>query len=131
MLRDIPWRNGRVSRSCERLVEWAEEITQTQSALVTFLVGTLPPEPGKDQTRSIQCLSGHPGVRKHISDFVGLEVTKQKHLRILRNVAEVMPSFIPEVMPSILPKSDEDEDESSADEDDEDDGADSEDEEEE
>ena len=83
-----------ISRSCERLVEWAEEITQTQSALVTFLVGTLPPEPGEDQTRSIQCLSGHPGVRKHISDFVGLEVTKRKHLRILQSVVDVLPPFI-------------------------------------
>jgi hypothetical protein len=38
--------------------------------------------------------SGHPGVRKHIGNFVGLEVTKAKQLRILRNVVDVLPSFI-------------------------------------
>ena len=46
------------------------------------------------QIRTLQCLSGHPGVRKHIGDFVGLEVTKGKHLRILRNVVDVLPSLI-------------------------------------
>ena len=84
----------RISHSCEQLVEWAKEVTQTHSATVTFLLGALPPAPGKDQSRTLQCLSGHPGVRKHIADFVGLEVTKGKHLRILRNVVDVLPSRI-------------------------------------
>jgi hypothetical protein len=83
-----------MSRSCWRLVGWAKEVTQTHSSLVTFLGGTLPPPPGKTQRRTIQCLSGHPGVRKHIGDFVGLEVTKAKQLlRILRQVVD-LPSFI-------------------------------------
>ena len=59
-----------------------------------FLLGTLPPAPDKKQSRTLQCLSGHPGVRKHIGTFVGLEVTKAKQLRILRNVVDVLPSFI-------------------------------------
>ena len=83
-----------VSGSCERLIEWAKEVTQSHSALVIFLCGALPPAPGTDQSRTLQCLSGHPGVRKHIGDFVGLEVTKRKHLRILRSVVDVLPSFI-------------------------------------
>ena len=81
--------------SCQRLVEWAKEVTQSHSALVMFLSGTLPPAPDKDQSCTLlQCLSGQPGVRKHIADFVGLEVTKAKQLRILRNVVDVLPSFI-------------------------------------
>ena len=84
-----------MSPSCLRLVEWAKEVTQTHSELVTFLLGTLPPAPDKDQSCTLQCLSGHPGVRKHIGDFVGrLEVTNEKQLRILRNVVDVLPSFI-------------------------------------
>ena len=84
-----------ISRECERLVEWAEEVTQSHSALVMFLLGTLPTASGKDQRCCIlQCLSGHSGVRKHIADFVGLEVTKGRHLRILRQVVDALPSFI-------------------------------------
>ena len=37
-------------------------------------------------------LGGHPGIRKHIGDFVGLEVTKGKHLRILLRVVDVLSS---------------------------------------
>ena len=81
-------------RSCESLVAWAEEVTQSHSAVVTFLGGTLPPAPNNDQSCTLQCFSGHPGVRKHIADFVGLEVTKGKHLRILQNVRMVLPFFI-------------------------------------
>jgi hypothetical protein len=83
-----------ISISCERLVDWAKEVTQTHSAVVMFLLGALPPAPDTEQSRNVQCLSGYPGVRKHIGEFVGLEVTKQEHLRILRNVAELLPSFI-------------------------------------
>ena len=83
-----------MSSSCERLVEWAKEVTESHSSLMMFLLGTLPPAPGMEQSRTLQCLSGDPGVRKHIGDFVGLEVTKVKQLRILRNVVEVLPSLI-------------------------------------
>ena len=95
-----PWESRvrrNVLRSCNDLVAWAKEVTQTHSAVVTFLGGTLPPAPAStdaDQRCILKCLSGHPGVRKHIFDFVGLEVTKGKHLRILRSVVEVLPSFI-------------------------------------
>ena len=96
-----PWESRvrrNVLRSCNGLVAWAKEVTQTHSAVVTFLGGTLPPAPASstdaDQRCILKCLSGHPGVRKHIFDFVGLEVTKGKHLRILRSVVEVLPSFI-------------------------------------
>ena len=82
------------ARACERLVEWAKEVTESHSSLMMFLLGALPPAPGKNQSRTLQCLSGHPGVRKHIGNFVGLEVTKAKQLRILRNVVEVLPSLI-------------------------------------
>ena len=85
---------NRISTSCQRLVEWAKEVTQSHSTLVTFFLGTQPRDPDKDQNRTLQWLSGHPGVRKHIGDFVGLEVTKEKHLRILRQVVDVLPSFI-------------------------------------
>ena len=84
----------RISTSCQQLVKWAEEVVQSHSAVVKFLLGTLPPAPDKEQSCILQCLSGHPGVRKHIGDFVGLEVTKGKHLRILRSVVGVLPSFI-------------------------------------
>ena len=84
----------RISRQCERLVAWAEEVAQSHSALVTFFLGTQPRAPDKDQNRTLQCMSGHPGVRKHIGDFVGLEVTKGKQLRILRSMVDVLPSFI-------------------------------------
>ena len=87
-------RKGEISSSCVRLVGWAKEVTQTHSALVTFLLGTLPPAPDVDQNCILQCLSGHAGVRKHIGDFVGLEVTKRKHLRILHQVVDVLPSFV-------------------------------------
>ena len=83
-----------MSTSCKRLVGWAKEVTQSHSALVLILLGTLPPAPGKDQSCILQCLSGQPGIRKHIGDFVGLKVTKGKHLRILRQVVDVLPSFI-------------------------------------
>jgi hypothetical protein len=83
-----------IARSCERLVQWAEGVTQTHSAVVTFLLGTQPRAPDTVQNRMLQCLCGHCGVRKHIGDFVGLEVTKEKQLRILRNVMDVVPSFI-------------------------------------
>jgi hypothetical protein len=91
----ISWeslRNPSRFSSWQRLVEWAKEVTQSHSAVITFLCGALPPAPDKDRSRTLQYLSGHPGVRKHIADFVGLEVTKGKHLRILRNVVDVLPS---------------------------------------
>ena len=84
----------RMNRSFERLVEWAKEVTQSHSAVITFLCGALPPAPDEDESRTLQCLSVHPGIRKLIGDFVGLEITKGKHLRILRHVVEVLPSFI-------------------------------------
>jgi len=60
-----------------------------------FLLGTLPPAPDIEQSCTpLQFFSGHPGVRKHIGDYVGLEVTKGKQLRILRNVVDLLPSFI-------------------------------------
>lgn len=79
-----------ISSSLQTLVEWAKDVTQTHSALVMFLLGTLPPLRGMAQIRTIQCLSGHPGIRKHIGDFVGLEVTKRKHLRILLQVVDML-----------------------------------------
>jgi len=32
-----------MSTSCERLVEWAKEVTRSHSAVITFLYGSLPP----------------------------------------------------------------------------------------
>ena len=84
----------KMSVSYEQLIEWAKEVTQTHSALVMFLLGTLPPATDKDQSCTLQCLSGLSGARQHIGDFLGLEVTKEKHLCILRQVADVLPSFI-------------------------------------
>jgi len=78
----------------EQLVEWVREVTQSHSSMLIFLLGTLPPAPDKGQSRTLQYLSGHPGVRKCIGDFVGLEVTKRRHLRILRGVLDVLPAFI-------------------------------------
>ena len=92
----IQWENwsGNMASSCNQLVVWAEEVTQSHSALLTFLGGTLPVASDADQRCILPCLSGHPGVRKHIGDFVGLEVTKRKQLGILRSVVEVLPSFV-------------------------------------
>ena len=83
----------RMARSYKRLVEWSKEVTQTHSAVFTFLGGALPPAHDTVQSRTLQCLSGHPGVRKHIGDFVGREVTKRKQLRILRSVVDVSSCF--------------------------------------
>mmetsp|Transcript_28322 Transcript_28322/g.81913 ORF Transcript_28322/g.81913 Transcript_28322/m.81913 type:complete len:298 (-) Transcript_28322:664-1557(-) len=83
-----------IIQSCERLVEWAGDVIRSHSSLVVFLQGTLPPEPETDRQCNLHCLSGHPGLRKHIADFVGTEITKGKHLRILRSVKEVLPSYI-------------------------------------
>lgn len=87
----LPYRiNEAALGPCQRLVEWAEEVTQTHSALVTFLIGALP-----SQNPSIlQELSGVPGVRKNIGDFVGLEVTKKNHLRTLQNVVDILPPYL-------------------------------------
>ena len=74
------------SSARERLVEWAEEVTQSHASIITFLHGALPPTPGKDGRCILQHLGGHPGIRKHICCFVGQEVTKKKHLHILRQV---------------------------------------------
>ena len=84
----------RMASSYKRLVEWAKMVVQTHSAVVMFLGGTLSPAPNAVQSRTLQCLSGHPGVRKHIGDFVGMEVTKGKHLRILRNVVGGCAAFL-------------------------------------
>ena len=84
----------RMASSYTRLVDWAKMVVQTHSAVVTFLGGTLPPVPDTVQSGILQCLSGHPGVRKHIGDFVGLEVTKRKQLRILRNVVDTLPKLL-------------------------------------
>jgi len=81
-----------ISRSLQRLVEWAQKVTQSHSALFMFLLGTLPPARDMSRSRIIQDLSDHPGIRKHIGDFVGLEVTKGKHLRILHQVVDVLSS---------------------------------------
>ena len=81
-----------LSRRLKRLVEWAEEVAQSHSALVVFLLGTQPRAPDKDQNRTLQWLGGHSGVRKHIGDFV-VEVTKAKQLHILRSVVRVLPSY--------------------------------------
>ena len=83
----------RMARSYKRLVEWSKEVTQTHSAVFTFLGGALPPAHDTVQSRTLRCLSGHPGVKKHIGDFVGLEVTKRKQLRILRSVVDVSSCF--------------------------------------
>jgi hypothetical protein len=64
------WRGNRnMADSCQRLVAWAKEAIETHSALVMFLLGALPPAPDTDQSRSLQCLSVRPGIRKHIGDF--------------------------------------------------------------
>ena len=52
-----------------------------------------------DQTKCIRVLlvsRKRNFIRKHIGDFVGLEVTKGKHLRrsILRQVKDVLPTHI-------------------------------------
>ena len=92
--RRVVWINEDMIDSCDGLVKWAEKVTQTHDALITFLGGTLPPAPDADHRCMLQCLSGHPGVRKHISNFVGLEVTTGKHLRILQSVKEVLPALM-------------------------------------
>jgi len=85
------WSKNDADKTCSRLVEWATDVTRTLSSLVTFLHGTLP---GNGRQCTPQCLSGHPGIRKHVADCVGLEVTQKRHLHILRQVKDVLPSFI-------------------------------------
>ena len=81
----------RLDRSRERLVEWAEEVTQTHASIITFLHGTRPPPSGTDGRSNLEWLSVHPGIRKHICDFVGQEVTKKRHLHILRQLKTTLP----------------------------------------
>ena len=81
----------RTCAACRRLVDWTKNVLQAHSSVVTFLLGTLPLTPEKDRGCIFQCLCGHPGIRKQIGDFAGLEVTKAKQLRILRSVVEVLP----------------------------------------
>ena len=83
--------NRSVFKTCERLVDWSKDVLQAHFALVTFLLGTLPPTPEKDRGCILQCLSGNSGIRKLIGDFVGLEVTKATQLRILQSVVKVLP----------------------------------------
>ena len=78
-------------KTLQRLVEWSKDVLQTHSAVVTFLFGTLPCTSERNRGCILQCLSGHPGIRKHIADCIGLEFTKAKELRILRSVVEVLP----------------------------------------
>ena len=78
----------RMSGQLDRLVEWANEVTQSHSALVVFLLGTLPPVPGKDRSCTLQCFGGHPGVRKHIGDFVGLEVMSKSQREAASHLAK-------------------------------------------
>ena len=80
------WADEETYPACRRLVDWSKDVLQAHSSMVTFLLGTLPPTPEKDRGCILQCLSGHPGIRKNIADFVGLEVTKAKQLCILRSV---------------------------------------------
>lgn len=89
---------------CNRLVEWAEDVTRAHSSLVAFLLGALPPAPNTDRSCCLlQVLSGVPGVRKDIGDFVGLEVRKGKHLRILRQVVNVLPALLRQYSRNITP----------------------------
>ena len=83
--------DGSVYETCERLVEWSKDVLQEHSSVIYFLLGTLPPTPDHDRNCILQCLNGHPGIRKLIGTFVGLEVTKAKQLRILRSVVKVLP----------------------------------------
>lgn len=80
-----------IHTACRRLVDWSKDVLQEHFSVINFLLGTLPPTPKKDRKCILQCLSGHPGIRKLIGDFVGLEVTKAKQLRILRSVVKVLP----------------------------------------
>ena len=84
----------KLSRTRERLVEWAEEVTQTHASIITFLHGTRPPTPGTDRRSNLEWLSVHPGIRQHICGFVGQEVTKKKQLHILRQVKDALPPLV-------------------------------------
>lgn len=83
--------NDRIYAACRRLVDWSRDVLQEHSSMVTFLLGTLPLIPDSGRTCILESLNGHPGIRKLIGDFVGLEVTKAKQLRILRSVVKVLP----------------------------------------
>ena len=69
-----------IYRTCQRLVDWSEDVLQAHLSVITFLLGSLP---DNDRGCILQCLSGHPGILKQIGDYVGLEVTKAKRLRIV------------------------------------------------
>ena len=82
--------SSNVYTTCQRLVNWSKDVLQAHSSVVTFLLGTLQPTSLNGQNCTLQCLSGNPGIRKLIGDFVGLEVTKAKQLRILRSLVEAL-----------------------------------------
>ena len=84
-----------VHSSCKWLVKWADDVVRSHSSVIVFLLGTLPPTDTARQQCNLQCFGGHPGIRKRIADFVGLEITKETHLRILRSVKNVLPSYVP------------------------------------
>ena len=84
--------------SLKNLLNWAEEVIQNHSSMLTFLLGMLPPSDKKSEYYCIlQYLEGHPGLRKHIAVFVGLECMKAKYVRMLRHLTQVLPPFMKKV----------------------------------
>ena len=85
----------KLHQSYTKLLEWAEETIQNRSSLLMFLLGTLPSsDTSSGQPCILQNLSGHLGVRKHIAAFVETECLTPKHLRILHQLTEVLPSVL-------------------------------------
>ena len=78
-------------------VRWAEDAVQTHDGLMTFLMGTylrvIPKEKHKTMNHcALSCLSGHPGIRKHIADMLG--VVRGRDLRIMRELRRKLSKFI-------------------------------------
>ena len=83
-----------IYHSLTKLLEWAEEVIQDHASLLMFLCGTLPSSAtSSGHSRILQNLSGHLGVRKHIAAFVRIECVTTKHLRMLHQLVEVLPSI--------------------------------------
>lgn len=87
-----------ICQSYEFLLEWAEDVIQNHSSLLMFLCGTLPPsDSNSGHSCILQNLSGHPGVRKHISTFVRTECVTPKHLRMLYHLTKILPWVLSDV----------------------------------
>ena len=66
-----------IFRSLQHLVKWAQKVTQSHSALVMFLLGTLPPALDMPRSRIIQDLAVIPEFESTLATSLGWKSQKE------------------------------------------------------